>query len=87
MGDQTEASGMPLAEITCEAEPDGRRVVVAIFGGSDEPSPLTRMIDNPKRVSMREDDGAGAALEIEEQDGARLILVVENASVPALTGR
>jgi len=80
MGDQVEAEAMPLGEITAESEPGGRCVVNVILGGGDAPSPITRTIDDAKRVWVEQgEDGVDRALQIEEADGVKTILRLEKA--------
>jgi hypothetical protein len=83
MGDQVEAEGLPLAEITAEKEPDGREVLSIILGAPGEPASVTKIIDNPRRVFLLQtDEELDSALEIEADDDMRLLLKLQEAMAP-----
>jgi hypothetical protein len=81
IGDQVEAAGIPLGEITAEDEPDGRCVINLILGGGERPSPVTHIIDDARRVFVEEtEDGVDVSVEIEEADSAKLLVRLEQAA-------
>ncbi len=83
IGDQVEAEGLPLAEITAEKEPDGREVLSLILGAPGEPASVTKIVDNPRRVFLLQtDEGMDSALEIEADDDTRLLLKLQEAMAP-----
>jgi hypothetical protein len=83
IGDQIEADGLPLAEITAEKEPDGRVVLSLILGALGEPARITKIVENPRSVFLLQtDEGIDSALEIVEADDTRILLRLQDALAP-----
>jgi hypothetical protein len=81
IGVQVEAAAIPLGEVTAENEPDGRCVINLILGGAETPSPVTHIIDDARRVFVEEtEDGMDVSLEIEESDGAKTLVRLEQTA-------
>ena len=73
MGDQEEADGLALVGISADAK-DGENRIEIMVGGEPEAN-LTRIIDNPKRVWVKQaEEEAHEAVEVEAEDGTKTIL-------------
>lgn len=73
IGDQEEAKGLPLVGISADAK-DGENRIEIMVGGKPE-AHLTRIINSPKRVWLKEaEEEAHEAVEFESDDGTMTIL-------------
>ena len=73
LGDQEEADGLPLVGITADVK-DGENRIEIMVGGKPE-AHLTRIIQNPKLVWVKQsEEEAHEALDVESEDGTKTIL-------------
>jgi hypothetical protein len=73
IGDQGEADGLPLVGISAGVK-DGENRIEIMIGGKPE-AHLTRIIDSPKHVWVKQpEEGAHEAVEVESDDGTTTIL-------------
>jgi Family of unknown function (DUF5335) len=73
VGDQEEAKGLPLVGISADLKDRENRVEIILGGRRD--ANLTRIIDTPKRVWLKEpEEVAHEAIEIESEDGTMTLL-------------
>lgn len=72
-GDQEEADRLPLVGISADVK-DGENRIEIMVGGRPE-AHLTRIIDGPKRVWVKQaEEEAHEAVEVEAEDGTKTIL-------------
>jgi uncharacterized protein DUF5335 len=73
IGDQDEADGSPLVGISADTK-DGENRIEIMIGGNAE-AHLTRIINSPKRVWVKQpEEEAHEAVEVESDDGTTTIL-------------
>jgi hypothetical protein len=73
IGDQEEATGLPLVGIGADVK-DGESRIEVMLGGTPE-AHVTRIIDGPKRVWLeRADEPAHDAVAVESKDGTTTIV-------------
>ena len=73
IGDQEEANGLPLVGISADAKGGESRIEIMVAGRPE--AHLTRIIDTPKRVWVKQaEEEAHEAVEVESEDGTRTIL-------------
>lgn len=85
IGDQKEAIGLPLVGISADLKDRENRVEVIIGGRPD--ADVTRIINAPKRVWVKEPQAAGdEVIEVESEDGTRTLITLRHVP-PEETGR
>jgi hypothetical protein len=85
LGDQEEASGLPLVGISADVKDRENRIEIIVGGRPDVD--VTRIIDTPKRVWFKESGTLGEdAIEVESEDGTKTILNF-NRVLPEQTDR
>jgi hypothetical protein len=73
IGDQEEARGLPLVGISADVKAGENRIEIIVGGRPD--SDVTRFIDTPKSVRVKEPETAGdEVIEVESQDGTKTLL-------------
>lgn len=73
IGDQEEASGLPLVGVSADVKAGENRVEIIVGGRPDVD--VTRFIDAPKNVWVKESSTPGdEAIEIESEDGTKTLL-------------
>jgi len=73
IGDQEEASGLPLVGISADLKARDSRIALMVGGRPD--AHLTHIINTPKRVWFkRPDEGAHEAIEVESEDGTMTLV-------------
>ena len=73
LGDQEEANGLPLVGISADVKARENRVEIILGGRPD--ADVTRLINTPKRVWVKEPNIPGdEAIEVESEDGIKTIL-------------
>src|SRR5215470_15534404 len=73
IGDQEEASGLPLVGISADVKARENRIEIIVGGKPD--IDVTRFINTPKRVWIKESNMPGdEALEVESEDGIKTLL-------------
>ena len=73
IGDQEEASGLPLVGISADAKARENRIDLMVGGKPDVD--VERFIDTPKRVWVKESGIPGdEVIEVESQDGTKTLL-------------
>src|SRR5262245_4286858 len=73
LGDQEEASGLPLVGISADVKARENRIEIIVGGRPD--ADLTRFIDTPKSVWVKESGIPGdEAIEVESEDGIKTLL-------------
>jgi hypothetical protein len=73
IGDQEEASRLPLVGISADVKARENRIEIIVGGRPD--ADLTRFIDTPKRVWVKEPRVPGdEAIEVESEDGTKTLL-------------
>ena len=76
IGDQEEASGLPLVGISADSK-DGENRLVIIIGGSPD-ADVTRIINAPQRVWVKPPRMPGdEAVEVESKDGVTTLLTFQ----------
>jgi hypothetical protein len=79
IGDQEEASGLPLVGISADLKDSEHRIEIGVGGRPD--SDFTHIINSPKAVELRPAVGGLEALEVTSSDGT--ITLVTFSYVPA----
>ncbi|HZF39158.1 MAG TPA: DUF5335 family protein [Blastocatellia bacterium] len=73
IGDQEEASGLPLVGISADLKARENRIEIIVGGRPD--ADVTRFIEKPKRVWVKESRIPGdEAMEVESEDGIKTLL-------------
>ena len=73
IGDQEEVSGLPLVGVSADVKARENRIEIIVGGRPD--SDVTRSIDTPKRVWVKESGIRGdESIEIESEDGIVTLL-------------
>ena len=73
LGDQEEASGLPLVGISADVKDRENRIEIIVGGRPD--ADVTRFIDTPKSVWVKESGIPGdEAVEVESEDGTKTLL-------------
>src|SRR5215813_1957463 len=73
LGDQEEASGLPLVGVSADVKARENRIEIIVGGRPDVD--VTRFIDTPKSVWVKESSMPGdEAIEIESADGTKTLL-------------
>ena len=81
LGDQNETTGLPLVGISADAK-DGENRVELIIGDSPD-AHVTRIIESPRRVWLKNDDLPGhEAIEVEGGDGSMTLLHFHHIDQP-----
>jgi hypothetical protein len=82
IGDQEEASGLPLVGISADLKDNANRIEVILGGRPD--SDLTRILNDPKTVWFKDSQEAGnEAIEIDTADGSKTVLSFGHFPGPA----
>jgi len=73
IGDQEETKGLPMVGISADVKDRENRIEIIVGGRQD--ANVTRIINNPKRVWVKESKIPGdEAIEVESGDGTRSVL-------------
>jgi hypothetical protein len=73
LGDQVEATGLPLVGISADLKAGENRIEIITGGRPD--AALNRIIDSPKRVWLKQPQGvADEAIEVESEDGTMTLV-------------
>ena len=73
LGDQEEASGLPLVGISADVKAGENRIEILVGGRPD--ANFTRIINSPKRVWYKQPKAAAdEAIEVESDDGTKTLI-------------
>jgi hypothetical protein len=79
LGDQEEVNGLPLVGVSADVK--ARENKIEIIAGGELDADVTRFIDTPKRVWIKEARIPGdEALEVESEDGLKTLLNFHHVS-------